>query len=328
MKETYTRCQNARTCRYTFRQVLACAIAISGLVVLLVLDSNDTNKRAGSRPALGDFLVLLGASGYAVTNVYTEHLLHHVSMTELLAGLGRYGALFALVSCVAAERAALRAVEWSGGVLALLTTYSGVQCGIYVGIPLLIKLRGSAVRPRSTSRSLLPSRGNQTVLCTMHGGASLNLNALVLRSKCAYAMQFLNLSMLTSDLYSAAARVVFFASFTRHAALAFATSCTLVVAGLITYFTAPEAEPPGELAPASREVAQAARGPADTERQQLRPGRSGEHSGAAHMLRRPSASGMPIPSGAQPRGDAGDGLATSAGTVLSVEMEPVRRPSG
>ena len=133
--------------RYTIRQVLACALAIGGLVLLLVLDSKETERRAdSSNPALGDFLVLLGASGYAVSNVYTEHLLHHVSMTELLAGLGRYGALFALILSLASERAALKAADWSGSVAALFAGYSAVQCGIYVGIPVVIKLRGSTVR--------------------------------------------------------------------------------------------------------------------------------------------------------------------------------------
>jgi hypothetical protein len=53
-------------------------------------------------------------------------------------------------------------------------------------------------------------------------------------------MQFLNLSLLTSDFYSAAARVLFFGGFSTQAAFSFSLSCIIVVAGLVLYFTAPE----------------------------------------------------------------------------------------
>jgi hypothetical protein len=48
------------------------------------------------------------------------------------------------------------------------------------------------------------------------------------------------LSLLTSDFYSAGARVVFFGGFSATAALSFAASCTCVVTGLVLYYTAPE----------------------------------------------------------------------------------------
>lgn len=59
-------------------------------------------------------------------------------------------------------------------------------------------------------------------------------------------MQFLNLSLLTSDFYSAAARVLFFGGFSTHAALCFSLSCAIVIAGLVLYFTAPESSAHGD----------------------------------------------------------------------------------
>ena len=53
------------------------------------------------------------------------------------------------------------------------------------------------------------------------------------------AVQFFNLSLLTSDFMSALARFLFFDGFTLRAALFFAGSCALVVTGLVLYYTAP-----------------------------------------------------------------------------------------
>lgn len=136
-------------------------------------------------------------------------------------------------------------------------------------------------------------------------------------------LQFFNLNMLTSDLYSAAARVLFFTSFTRHAAIAFGASCTLVFAGLIAYFTSPEPDAPGSAAPGILEVGQAAHPRPesdDVERQRLLVGGSREQN---VLLRRPSGA-VSIPVGRAP-GGPDEGFATSAGSVLSLEMEPLRR---
>jgi hypothetical protein len=55
-------------------------------------------------------------------------------------------------------------------------------------------------------------------------------------------VQFFNLSLLTSDLYAALARILFFGSFTKRSGVAFAVSCSLVATGLVLYFTTPETQ--------------------------------------------------------------------------------------
>jgi hypothetical protein len=65
-------------------------------------------------------------------------------------------------------------------------------------------------------------------------------------------MQYFNLSLLTSDFYSAGARIFFFGGFSAASAGSFAVSCACVVAGLAIYYTAPAATQPDGLPPASQ----------------------------------------------------------------------------
>ena len=72
-------------------------------------------------------------------------------------------------------------------------------------------------------------------------------------------LQFFNLSLLTSDFYAAAVRVLFFQGFDATSALAFAVAAVAVIAGLLIFFTAPSLSSPGATAPApsSQEAARA-----------------------------------------------------------------------
>lgn len=83
---------------------------------------------------------------------------------------------------------------------------------------------------------------SRCVACPYHSWAC----AIFGRSSCArnsspgLALQALNVSLLTSDLYAAAARILFFDSFTARSAFAFGLSAVLVVSGLaLFHLTAP-----------------------------------------------------------------------------------------
>jgi solute carrier family 35 protein F1/2 len=74
------------------RAVLADATSSSG--------SSSGGTSAGSAPLLGDALVLLGALLYSVCNVTQELILGDVRPSELLAGIGVFGALLAGLQAV------------------------------------------------------------------------------------------------------------------------------------------------------------------------------------------------------------------------------------
>lgn len=57
-------------------------------------------------------------------------------------------------------------------------------------------------------------------------------------------VQFFNLSLLTSDFYAFAVRALFFHGFTRCSLTVYLISTTLVIIGLVLYFTSPSEPPP------------------------------------------------------------------------------------
>lgn len=158
-------------------------------------------------PLLGDVCVLLGASLYALCNVLTEKLLgSDVSTNQLLTLQGAFGFIISLV------QAAVLYVPHRGGLL--LANTSGDNSGDETSPSSLGVVLGSwagFIASMTSFYSLLP-------LQLTWGGAAL-----------------LNLSLLTSDVWTGLARVLFFGGFQGHAALYFIISLVAVSAGIGLY---------------------------------------------------------------------------------------------
>ena len=136
-------------CRYSVREVAGGALAVSGLAVLMLSDkqSGSAPAKVGLRPFLGDALVIVGASGYAVSNVLTEHVLAQADSIELLAGMGGFGFLWSLFNIAAFEAPALATTPWQARALACFVAYTVTLFGFYCGAMRLLQSNGSVVRP-------------------------------------------------------------------------------------------------------------------------------------------------------------------------------------
>lgn len=153
-------------CRYSATQLGAAAVAFAGLAALLFLDGPSSSPAVtggggesggGSAVTAGNALALLGASGYAASNVLTEAVLARSPTRELLWGLGGAGAVWSAACIAAFERAALRAVQWSWPAAGLLALYSAALFAFYCGVPAVIRRSGSAVRTSfCVARTLVP----------------------------------------------------------------------------------------------------------------------------------------------------------------------------
>jgi solute carrier family 35, member F1/2 len=128
------------------RQILSVALAILGLAVLLLFDGQAGEGSNGVHPIAGDALVILGSTGYAISNVLSEHLLQQANSTELLTGLGGFATLFSLAATVALEAPSLQAVHWDARTVFLMVAYTLVLYGFYKGVPMLLQFCGSTVR--------------------------------------------------------------------------------------------------------------------------------------------------------------------------------------
>ena len=186
--------------RYTPRQLLAVCICLSGLVVLVVSDAllRPSNGQPHSVPWLGDVLVLLGATLYAVSNAWQEQQVRATDGTEYLAHLGCYGVLVSGVQCALLERGALRDAAAAVRAAASDGT-AGELLGLEVGY--------------------IAALNAMYILATrlMSAGSSATV---------------MNLSLLTSDFWSVVVGVLLLGSqLSGWYALAFA----LVVGGLVVY---------------------------------------------------------------------------------------------
>nr|GEW26331.1 solute carrier family 35 member F1-like [Tanacetum cinerariifolium] len=102
--------------RYRFQKIAGVAICVAGLVLVIFSDVHAADRsQSGSSPIKGDFLVLAGATLYAVSNVSEEFFVHTADRIELMAMLGLFGAIIS----------------------AMFLFYSGV--------PVLLKMSGSTM---------------------------------------------------------------------------------------------------------------------------------------------------------------------------------------
>eukprot|EP00884_Botryococcus_braunii_P023208 jgi/Botrbrau1/9571/Bobra.0089s0025.2 len=178
--------------RYRLGHIVGAGLCICGLAVLLL--SDRTTPGAGSRPLLGDLLVLMGAGLYAVGNVMQESLLGDAEVSEVLGMMGCFGSMWSALAVVALERKQLTEVVWEGMAPLYAGIFTVAMFMYYSSVPLMLKWHSAA---------------------------------------------FMNVSLLTSDLWAAIARIFFFGGFTKSAAVYFSISLALVAMGLITYALAP-----------------------------------------------------------------------------------------
>jgi len=197
------------------------ALCIVGLAMLVATDRQfDGGNSDGSRGSgggneeqssgnklsfWGDILVILGASLYAGCNVLQEHLLGDVEPSELLCMLGCFGLLLSICQSVLT------------GEVQTLLHYSAPWPKLEIIIGPWIAYGFSMF----AFYSLVPFE-------LQWGGAAI-----------------LNLSLLSSDLWSALARLIFFGGFSAWSAVSFLVAFVFVAAGIALYSYAGEAKRDG-----------------------------------------------------------------------------------
>jgi len=131
--------------RYRWMHFLGVAICVAGLALLVVSDLLEKRYSlgGGSNMALGDSLVLVGASFYGLSNVGQEYVVKNHDTTEFLGMVGVFGALITgtQMALLPAER---QAVSWmyQEASVQVWAYYVGFVCSLfclYVGVPFLLQ---------------------------------------------------------------------------------------------------------------------------------------------------------------------------------------------
>ncbi|GBF90182.1 hypothetical protein Rsub_03315 [Raphidocelis subcapitata] len=181
-----------------YRRKHYAAAALCVAGLALLVASEGRSSTAGAAPVLGDALVVAGAMLYAVSNVTQELFLGGASTAEVLGMVGAFGAPLAALQAALLERDAWREL--------LAARASG-------GLAAAAAALGGFTAALFAFSAAVP-------LVLIWGGAAA-----------------LNLSLLTSDLWAAAARVALFGGF-GGAGGWFAAALALVAAGLCLYASA------------------------------------------------------------------------------------------
>ncbi|KAI3743159.1 hypothetical protein L1987_60864 [Smallanthus sonchifolius] len=132
--------------KYRYKKIAGVAICIAGLVLVIFSDVHaDDRSQSGSNPIKGDFLVVAGATLYAVSNVSEEFFVKTADRIELMAMLGLFGAIFSGIQISILEREELKSIHWSSVSLLPYTGFAAAMFLFYSGVPVLLKMSGSTM---------------------------------------------------------------------------------------------------------------------------------------------------------------------------------------
>ncbi|KAJ9555449.1 hypothetical protein OSB04_010063 [Centaurea solstitialis] len=133
--------------KYRFKRIAGVVICIAGLVLVIFSDVHVADRSRGSNPIKGDFLVIAGATLYAVSNVSEEFLVKRAAdKVELMAMLGLFGAIFSAIQMYPSNLHLC--YTYFALIIAIVLPFAGFAIAMflfYSGVPILLKMCGSTM---------------------------------------------------------------------------------------------------------------------------------------------------------------------------------------
>ncbi|NWR11634.1 S35F2 protein, partial [Paradoxornis webbianus] len=127
--------------RYRMIHFVAVAICLLGVGAMVGADIlAGRNKGEGSDVVIGDVLVLLGASLYAISNVSEEYIVKNLSRVEFLGMVGLFGTIISGLQLAVLEHRELMRVQWNWEVALLLTAFALCMFALYSFMPVVMKV--------------------------------------------------------------------------------------------------------------------------------------------------------------------------------------------
>ncbi|XP_078181847.1 uncharacterized protein LOC144575537 isoform X6 [Carex rostrata] len=110
--------------RYCVWQIIAAGICVVGLVFVLISDAGVSGGGGGSRPLLGNALVIAGTLCCAMSNVAGEYCVKKKDRVESVAMLGVFGALLSMLQISIFEKKSLEEVKWTPTMMSGATLFN------------------------------------------------------------------------------------------------------------------------------------------------------------------------------------------------------------
>ncbi|NXC79757.1 S35F2 protein, partial [Cercotrichas coryphoeus] len=127
--------------RYKLIHFVAVAICLLGVATMVGADILAGRPEGeGSHVVIGDVLVLLAASLYAISNVSEEYIVKNLSRVEFLGMVGLFGTIISGLQLAIVEHKEVMRIQWSWKVALLFTGFALCMFGLYSFMPVVIKV--------------------------------------------------------------------------------------------------------------------------------------------------------------------------------------------
>lgn len=130
--------------RYSLRQFLGAAVCLLGLGLVLLSDAG-VGGGGGTKPLLGDTLVIAGTLFFAMSNVGQEYCVKKKDLVEFVSMIGLFGMLVSGCQLAILEKRVLESVKWSPEVILAFAGYALAGFMFYALSPYVLKTSGSTM---------------------------------------------------------------------------------------------------------------------------------------------------------------------------------------
>ncbi|XP_068122989.1 solute carrier family 35 member F2-like [Hyperolius riggenbachi] len=117
--------------------VVMCLLGVVTMVSADVLSGREDGKAANK--LIGDILVIVGASLYAVSNICQEYVVKNLTCVEFLGMLGFFGTVVSGTQLVALESVTVGRIAWNWCVGLLYAGYTSCLFGLYSMMTFVVK---------------------------------------------------------------------------------------------------------------------------------------------------------------------------------------------
>ncbi|XP_063492556.1 solute carrier family 35 member F2 isoform X3 [Symphalangus syndactylus] len=121
-----------------FIAVAVCLLGVGTMVGADILAGREDNS--GSDVLIGDILVLLGASLYAISNVCEEYIVKKLSRQEFLGMVGLFGTIISGIQLLIVEYKDIASIHWDWKIALLFVAFALCMFCLYSFMPLVIKV--------------------------------------------------------------------------------------------------------------------------------------------------------------------------------------------
>ncbi|KAG0149367.1 hypothetical protein CROQUDRAFT_713969 [Cronartium quercuum f. sp. fusiforme G11] len=129
--------------RYHWTQYLGVTICIAGLGLLVLSDYKTDKNYPARNKALGDGLMLIGATLYAMSNVLQEYMVRKRPLYEVIGQIGFWGTIINGIQAAALEHSIWADQTWNGPTIGILVGYTISMLCLYTVAPLIFRLASS-----------------------------------------------------------------------------------------------------------------------------------------------------------------------------------------